>query len=362
MRVVLPVGVLGLLLLSAGIGSMTVHTVPTRASFPPAQFPMPSAVQKSAPAGSVVITSVVPIYTTLPYTLRYSITVANVTARAQNVSMSVAVTYTVDGAIIANNSIPFNASTPLQYSVVIDQTFLTGWCTPNCYANGLLVEGPYLFSVWLSVKNSTNPGLPTSITSASASTELAAHPPTGRFLTPQPNAAVAYGTVTISGEYNGSFVNSANITVASAGKAIFFQGVLSPQAIPNQQEGFAVVWSATTGAYLLTLTLGTPYGARSVSENFTVKAPTPPTYYNTTGFQLGSLGPAATGALLIVVGLIVGEITGLVVARLRPGARTRLAPKPVAVPPANECSMCHEVFGSPEALKEHTQSQHGLTV
>jgi hypothetical protein len=312
----------------------------------------------------------------LPYTLTFNVSVVNVTATASNVSLSVAVAYLVDfnvtipnsAVTIANNSVPFNASG--QYSTVINQNFLTGWCSPNCYANGELLEGPYSVSVWLTVVNSSNPAVPATTTSAAFSTQLAAHPSSGHFLNPTPGTTVPYGTLTISGEYNGSFVRSANVSIYNAGSStpVFVQGVLSPQATPNQQEAFSFDWTATTGSYVITLWLGAPYGTRSVSENVTVASPVPAAHYNTTGFSLDGMSPGATGALLIVVGIAIGEVTGLLVARFRSASRSAAAAAPAAVPaavaagPSNECPVCHEVLASPEEMKEHAKTLHGLTL
>lgn len=320
--------------------------------------------------GGVVITSKIPVYMTLPYLLTWTISVQNATLDSASVQESVAFTYSPGRALVLNKSIDvtaqFATSTPLNGNFEVNATNLA-----SRYAGGLLLEGAWVVTIWLTVTNTSQPTPVPFSTQASFGTQLSAHFPTGKIFNPAAMANVSQGTVTISGEYNGSFVNSANVTVYNSTNAVVFvQGVFTPQANPNAQEGFAVNAVLLPGTYTLVFVLGTPYNhtINAATESFTVLAGTPITYFNQTGggLSLGGLGPGATAAILVVVGLVVGMIVGLAVTRgtsMKPAgaAQPWASQSTTGANPTNECPVCHQTFGSAGELSDHMKSQHGMT-
>jgi hypothetical protein len=356
-----------------GLAAPVTHaTTTSRAAsattaFAPTSIALPAAGNAS---GAIVITSPIPVYMTLPFALTWTQSFVNATLA--NTTVGFSLTYLVDGAVIVNSSLAganlFNASTPNSGSLSITNAVLTGgWSTG--YANGQLLEGSYLLSVWMTVFNASQVSPAVFFTSAGAGTQLSAHLPSGKFFNPTANATVPQGALTISGEYNGSFLNGANITVTSSGTVVFFQGVFSPQTQPNDQEGFSVNWPATSGTYTVTLALSAPYGHTSVSETFTVSSQSSIVYINKTGsLSIAGLGPGGSAALLVVIGIIVGELAGFLLGRrsstaapgpAQPWSSQAAAPATTA---ANECPVCHQTFGTADELKEHSKTQHGITM
>ncbi|MCI4347728.1 MAG: C2H2-type zinc finger protein [Thermoplasmata archaeon] len=334
----------------------------------PQQVDFAKAIKASA-----VLTSAIPVYMTLPYELTWTDSVQNVTPSAANIATKVTLQYSVDKTIIVTKTIPFNAGHPLSGFFNMTLGNLT-----SKYANGALPEGSYIVKVTLTVQNTSLAVPQPHLTTASAGTQLAAHYPTATFGTPASTPAnpanVSQGPVTIAGVYNGSFVNSANVTVTnSTGALVFVQGVFTPQVTANAQEGFSVTVQMLPGTYTTTITVGTPYGHVSVSEKFNVKATNPVVYLNSTagGVNIPGLGPGGSAALLVVVGLVVGMLVAMLIARstsmtpagpAQPWASQAAAPAAGATTMANECSVCHRSFATMDELKEHSKSEHGITM
>ncbi|MCI4353096.1 MAG: C2H2-type zinc finger protein [Thermoplasmata archaeon] len=330
-------------------------------------------------SGTVVITSAIPVYLTIPYVLTWAITTHNATPSAANVSETFSLEYEFGEAIIVTAGIPFASGHPLTNSFTMNATTLK-----STYAGGALLEGSYVLVVTLVVTNTSQSSPQPFTTTASAGTQLAAHFPTGVLFNPAAKSNVSAGPITISGEYNGSFVNSANVTVYNATHVVVFvQGVFSPQVSPNAQEGFSVNLMSLPGTYTVVLTLGAPYNHTIVaqSEAFTALASSSSSgttrYVNTTNtttaaFSFAGLGAGGTAALLIVLGMIVGIIVALLVARgtsmstaagpAQPWASQAAGTTAGTTTMANECSVCHQTFATADELKEHAKSQHGITM
>ena len=366
------IALMGFALPMAHSGSHTAAAAhPVAAVMHPAAPKASPAVIAGNASGTVVITSHIPVYMTLPYALTWAITTTNATPDKTNVSEAVSFTYLVDGSVIVDKSVALNPGHPLTNEMNVTVHNLS-----STYANGALLEGSYLLTVTLVVTNTSQAVPQPYTTTASAGTQLSAHFPTGKMFNPFPGTNVSQGTVTMSGEYNGSFVNSANVTVYnSTHTVVFVQGVFSPQTAPNAQEGFSVNTVLLSGTYTLVLTLGAAYNHTivAVSETFTVLSSTPVTYFNTSGggISIGGLGAGGSAALLMVVGLIIGMLVGVLVARgmaapvagpAQPWSGQAAGTTTTgATTAANECSVCHQSFGSASELSDHMKSQHGIT-
>ncbi len=320
------------------------------------------------PNGTVAITTVFQVYMEVPFNVAYNITYVNVTDPAANVTTAVALVSDADGGLVANESVPWNATYPTNYTFAVNLDYLVT-DNPLTYANGLLPEGEYSLFIWLSLNYST-PTTPQFVNiSTQSSFQLAAHAPSGKFLSPVGSnattpASVPTGDVLIVGSYNGSFVNGANITVYSGTTVVFYQGVYSP-GTPNQAQAFAVTWEvAVPGTYNVVLALSAPYGSYSTNETVKVFSSSSTTYVNKTSYSLiPGFGAGGSAAVLLVVGLIIGMIAALLVARsmFATGKPGPAQPWTETKKPTLECSVCHQTFPTEDELKEHAKTQHGIT-
>jgi hypothetical protein len=234
-----------------------------------------------------------------------------------------------------------------------------------------LPVGGYFFNL-TSIATNQSALLPaTSETFVGVTTNLAAYPAFGDFLSPL--GTVTAGTLTIAGNYSGSYLTAATVTVVnSTGGEVYSSGVLT--AAPNREYTFAVAWTATiAGTYKMELTLTEEWGATSNFTN-TVNVTSPVlsshTYSNST-WGIPGFGPGGSAAVLVTLGVIIGILVmGLVGRSLWGGAKPApaqpwSAEKPATTPGPGgtlECSVCHQTFPTEDALKEHAKSQHGITM
>lgn len=232
-------------------------------------------------------------------------------------------------------------------------------------------SGGYLFNLTTIATNQSQ--LLPVITSGfiGVTTNLAPYPAFGDFLSPL--GTVAAGSLTIAGNYSGSYLTAATLTVVnSTGGEVFSSGVFT--SAPNREYAFAVPWTATiAGTYKLTLTLTEEWGAQSNftnSVNVTSTVASTHTYSNST-WGIPGFGPGGTAAVLVTLGVIIGILVMALVGRsLWGGAKPSPAQpwtgeKPAMTPGPGgtfECSVCHQTFPTEDALKDHAKTQHGITM
>lgn len=233
-----------------------------------------------------------------------------------------------------------------------------------------LPSGEYTFTL---TSNATNQSalLPVyTVTTIGATTNLAAYPAFGQFLSPTGN--VSAGALTIAGNFSGTYLTSATVTVTnSTNGEVFSSGVLS--SAPNREYAFAVPWTVTiAGEYHLTLDLVEEWGASvnfTATVNVTAAVASTHTYSNST-WGIPGLGSGGTAAVLVTLGVIIGIIVMALVGRgLWGGTKTGPAQpwtgeKPAATPGPGgtfECPVCHQTFPTEDGLKEHEKAQHGIS-
>lgn len=316
---------------------------------------------------TLVVSTTFALYQSLPATLNFTVGASNATPDMNNLTISVEADYVESSGtteLVTNNSVAVNATgASTTYSVSIDQGFLSA----NNFAGGNLPTGQYLVTVWLTATNSVMPGSSTwtGVTiGRSQHTYFIINPMQGTFLSPDNGSSLPVGNVTFTVQYSGDFLNGANLTVYSGTTPVFVTGVFASGTGPRTT---VVNWpSSGAGTFTAVLTLTTPASSGTFSEEFTVVATNNLVYVNHTAWQNSSLipglDPAVGGTILLVVGLIVGMIVALFLGRMMwGGARSPAAPQQWTPKTANECSVCHQSFGSETELKDHQKSAHGMT-
>jgi hypothetical protein len=232
-------------------------------------------------------------------------------------------------------------------------------------------SGGYAFTLTTLAVNQSQTSPVITSSAVGTSTNLAPHPAFGDFLSPL--GTVAAGALTIAGNFSGSYLTSATVTVVnSTGGEVFSSGVFS--SAPNREFAFAVPWTVTiAGTYKMTLTLVEQWGAESnftSSVNVTSTVTSTHTYSNST-WGIPGFGPGGTAAVLVTLGVIIGILVMALVGRslwggAKPGpAQPWTGEKPAMTPGPGgtfECSVCHQTFPTEDALKDHAKSQHGITM
>ena len=164
------------------------------------------------------------------------------------------------------------------------------------------------------------------VSTIQASSNLAPHQAFGQFSSPL--GTWSAGTLTIAGNYSGTYLTGATVTVFNASKGVVFSdGVFS--AAPNREYAFAVAWTVTlAGTYGLVLTLTEQWGATlNFTVNTTVTAATPSSHtYSNSTWGIDGLGPGGSAAVIITIGIVIGIIVMALVGRgLWGGAPTAAA-------------------------------------
>jgi hypothetical protein len=288
-----------------------------------------------------------------------------------SITINFLVTYVPNGMAF-NNSIvaPPPSAPPIPVTLPTSGQIALG-------TNYMPFSGNYLFTLWITAVNSVNGGQPRTIGPAGHVT-IAAGTPATSILYPLNGTSFVAGTnVSISVDYTGDYASAATVTVFnSASSVVFTQGVFRPGL---GAHATVVVWLATlSGKYLVELNVTSPYqGAVASWANVTITPPptatTAPTIYinstvynntTTSNAKLLGLTPGGAAAVLLVVGLIIGLIVALALGRMMWGGSTSSAAQPWKSPSgakANECSVCHQSFATPEELKEHAKDAHGMS-
>ncbi|MCI4317712.1 MAG: hypothetical protein L3J96_04175, partial [Thermoplasmata archaeon] len=288
---------------------------------------------------------------------------------AKNVTITVEIDYVLSSGateLVANNSVPGNGTgTNTSYDVTIDQAFLAA----GNFGGGNLPTGEYLTTVWLSTTNPYLPGAsawtPMTI-GRSVFTYYIVNPMTASFLSPGDNSTSPLGNITFSIVYAGDFVNGANLTVYSGSTPVFVQGIFHSG---TGTQSVVISWPATgAGQFKAIVTLTAPGQANGLFwEWFNVSSTQSGvvtinhnSYANST--LIPGLNSAVAGTLLLIIGLIIGMIVALFLGRMMWGSpRPSAAPQQWSPKAANECSVCHQTFGTEAELKDHAKTAHGVT-
>ncbi|MGI0053288.1 MAG: hypothetical protein ACRECR_03390, partial [Thermoplasmata archaeon] len=248
-------------------------------------------------------------------------------------------------------------------------TFADSQLTSIDFLGGALPTGAYALQASVTAINSSNPSFSGRTVYAEATSYLAWNAPLASFLSPANNSSeLAVGqSTTVVIAYSGDYITGAvfNVTNATSGQLVDSQGIF--ESGPGGHGTFARWTPGTPGRYLLSVTLFTSYLAPyTVSEGVTVGPAGSngggTTYINTTYWHNATgfpgLGPAATSALLLVLGLVAGMALALLLGR-------DLFRKDPPAPPAtgrgrSTCSVCGQSFDSEPTLATHAKDSHGI--
>ncbi|MGA7860959.1 MAG: hypothetical protein WCB19_03780, partial [Thermoplasmata archaeon] len=157
-----------------------------------------------------------------------------------------------------------------------------------------LPTGQYIFTISSVATNQSATVQNYTVSTIQASSNLAPHQAFGQFSSPL--GTWSAGTLTIAGNYSGTYLTGATVTVFNASKGVVFSdGVFS--AAPNREYAFAVAWTVTlAGTYGLVLTLTEQWGATlNFTVNTTVTAATPSSHtYSNSTWGIDGLGPGGS--------------------------------------------------------------------
>lgn len=333
-------------------------------------------------AGNVSATlsfqTTVPLYEILPFHVGFNVSVTNATISSSNTWVTLAikdvalVPNAVTGvgectSVFALAPCPTVGNISLNSSVGAGTTSYTATVTAAALAGyGPLPEDQYLIQPYVTINNGVNNGT----FGAQAEAYIVTGPPTAQFVAPLPNSALSTGNVTFVVEYGGSYLNGANVSVYRINGAnrslVYVQGVFAPGS-GNRTVGVTTAWFVSVpGDYQEVLTVTAPYTTATFLLNLTVVPAGSNSYLNQTVYNndtlFPGLGGAASGTILLVVGLIVGLVTAMVLGRMMWAGGAKAAPaQPWSAAKANECSVCHQTFDTEDAMKEHQKTAHGMS-
>jgi hypothetical protein len=319
----------------------------------------------SAATAHVAILTTFSNYTILPTTMELQITVTGASI-THNTSLWVTVSDGLSGVFCTVGSLNLtlkHGSGGEFYNLSLDPVSMGGVAFTNC---PFIQADPVIFNATVYTLNKTIHNAPVNATGyATAETSLIYAPLNVELLAP--TGAVGAGNVTLVAGYTDQYVRGVQISIHSPSGILVLTTSLQ-WTLPT--EPAIITWlESTPGVYPYALTVSTAYGNFTTNGNLTLLAPGGGTVYsNSSTWQNTSIFPglsgAASGTILLVVGLIAGMIVALVVGRslMRPSA---VAPaqqwQPGATPAANTCSVCGKSFATPEELKDHAKSEHGMT-
>jgi hypothetical protein len=318
----------------------------------------PAAAATAAIALQVPVTT----YTVLPWTLVFSLTVANAVISPANTTLWLNFTdQTTHTACATNNEsglVAATASPTAYYTIQVTSALLPNVTVPaGC--SGFLSD---VDSVSVAViQNGGANGF--AFASVAPLTSIVLVVPTVSL-----NVVVASAqTYTLSATYTAQYSGRVLLTIYNSAGGT----VLSANLAYNGSTPTSVSWTETTaGQYPYTLTLYTAYSTSGFNATGSVNiiAGTP-TYTNTTTWSNSTLIPGvssgAAGTILLVVGLLVGMIVAMVVGRLVWGGPKTVSPAQPwsgdkAAAGTNTCSVCGKSFATPEELAEHGKTEHGM--
>jgi hypothetical protein len=320
------------------------------------------AAAPSAASATVSILTNLGKYTILPQNLELKIVITGSSIKT-NTSLWVTVTDNVTGAYCQTGSLNQTMKAGFTYyNLSLNAVSMGGVAFTNC---PFIQSDQVIFDAVVTTVNNTT-GTPSSSMDSvlSPATALVYQPLNVGLLLPE--SAVGAGNVSIVAAYTDQYVDTVQINVTHGGTSVF----TASMKWANPTTPAVGVWFVSSpGIYPYALTITTAYGTLTVNGNFTVLSPGGGTVYqNSSTWKNASIFPGLTGAvsgtILLVVGLILGMIVALVVGRslMRPAS---VAPaqqwQPGGATPANTCSVCGKSFGTPDELKEHAKTEHGMT-
>jgi hypothetical protein len=300
-------------------------------------------------------------YFALPYNITWSVSLTNATMLAENgVTMGLALQQQLNITVLQPNGcgpepfqhpcltvwttvVPFSFHTDLTATSAnfyfdltaanltgSTPTSITGPCPfgsfgcGNPYVGEILPQNEWEISVWTNWDNGT---------AYNNSNAVTAHIGFMVVTSPYPQISspignVTEGVVTVSGNFSGYFVTGAVVTITnSTGFTVLTQPVYAPGVTSH---AYQVTWHAQVpGVYTIALNLSTPwFEFYTATETVTVLPGVPLTYVNSTGLTIAGLGAGGSGALLIIVGAIIGMIVMALVARGLWGSKKPEAAQP----------------------------------
>lgn len=327
--------------------------------------------------GNVAITNlnIQNTYTTIPYTLNWSLNIPVGQINNHTFSQSVEIQYITGGCSGLANPCPIvvNLTEKIHdgvqdYNQSINETMLN---LKNFYSGaGFLPSGQYEITVWLNANHSGN--VTTTIPTYFVFSDLS-----GSFTGPTSLQQVPLGNVTISYQYTGAYLENATLFVFATGvdpSPVYQAGIFVPGE-GSTPRGGAVSWDASViGPYRLVMDLGTPYTHLNITEWINVTLFGSTVYINqtkTAASMLSGLSTAQVGTILAVAAGILGFLVGLFAApafRGAPSSEGAVAtgPKPWEEISAHgaahrsECPVCHEQFETDYAMHNHQKMAHGI--
>jgi hypothetical protein len=353
---------------------------------------------KNVTTANVTVSSSLPGYTILPVasqTVDFSLNVTNATITPQNVTLWVEVTDSVTSVVCKNISLEYLVTNVSNISNASSR-FMTAAFGVN--ASGL-AESTLLgacpgitadtadFVVSAFVRGNVKPIDGTNVSTNSnvsplvvkgVNTTVDTTPGTALiFAEPTENLTFANSatldTYDLSANYTGQYVGRVALTVYSATVVGGSRSVLLSANLVQVRghEPVATWYEPHGGNYPYTLQLFTPYAVVNTSGVIAVTNASY-VYYNTTNYDprgLAGLDPAASSALLLIAGLVVGFVVMFAVARWALAPAGGAAPKQwsgseggptTPAGGAQTCTFCGRSFPTPEELAAHAKSEHGV--
>ena len=316
-----------------------------------------------------------PQYTVLPYPLNWTLDIPANEMNNHTFNQSLDIRYVTNGCGGTASPCPTVVNLTerirdgiVNYGQLLNLTLLN----LNHFYGGTssLPAGQYQIILWLTANHSGS--IATQINSY-----LVFNPVTAQLNGPVANETVPIGNVTLSYSYTGQYIQSANLSVyqmADLNVPVF--NVIA--YIPGDGlRGGAATWVAVQGGqYLVSLSLGTPYGHQWVNETITVLETTGTVYLNQSvaAKPLGNMSPAETATILALVAGILGLLVGLWIAptfrRMPTGPGGKPTAKPWEEGPGGgshggqaakiTCGICKDEFSTEFALHEHQKIVHGI--
>ncbi len=317
----------------------------------------PSSQSVAYGYASVVTTTVLGNYTMLPFFDNVTISVVGVGISQANVSLWMQISDSLTGSTCAFAS--ENASiTPgiTSYSFAVTPIVIGTQALLNC---PLLTLHAAQLTTYVSVFGELN-------TTTSQTTSIIFSPLALALLSP--STSMSTGNISFTAYYTAQYVQSVEIVVSAPTTTVVLFNSSLAWASPTVPTT-AVWYAANAGVYPWVLTLVTSYGTMSIHGDLTVVSSGGTVYQNTTVYSNGSLfkglNAGSSGTILLVVGLIIGMIVALLLARSMM-ATPKSTPAQAwqqqsSTAPANQCNVCNRSFATPEELKEHAKTEHGIS-
>ena len=371
--------------------------VPNGAAHETPAGPAPAAPPRNITTANVTVTTALSSYTVLAYgpvPVQFQLTVANATITPQNVTLWVDVTDAVTSKVCENLSLESLVTNDSNVSQNASRVLVTSFEIGNGTINATAMEAacPTItsdaanFVVGAKVDGNVKPFNGQNVTTTSDVSPFISHgtnitistTPGSRLIFGLPTETLNFGpaaalqTYNMSATYTGQYVGRVALTVYSASEVRGTRSVLlsANLAQVNGKPAYALWYEPRGGVYPYTLQLFTPYDVLTTSGVLAVTN-TSSVYYNTTNYDpqgIGGLSPAASAAMLLVVGLVVGFLVMFAVSRWMRPPSGEAAPKqwsgtsgtPPAAGGAQTCTFCGRSFPTPEELAAHAKSEHGV--